>query len=677
MKKSSLIVLCSLILALAVSFVPAIAYGNGLEASEEPTFVGVSEVVSEADDVAPTEVQTDVQTSPLEAEDAPQAADGGSKTEDVTSAPVFSGSAHVQRLGWIDATEGEDGTIVLGTTGQGLRVEAMRLRVSGGSVSYQAHVQSVGWDSWASDGELAGTEGEAKRLEGIKICLTGEVADAWSIQYRCHVQTYGWLGWAADGEIAGSTGFGKRLEAIEVRVVPAGTPLPESDTTAWQDAGLTGSAHVQGIGWTDTQRGYEVTLGTMGQSKRMEAFSLTRSAGIDLAGDIVYAAHVQGVGWQRERSGGQIAGTTGEGRRVEAVAIDLTGELACSYDVWYRAHVQGLGWMAWAKNGELCGSEGLAARMESLQVVLVREGSPSPSADDQDVSSAYMKLPSISYGTQTGGSWSASTSDGHTSGSPDAGGALRGMRATLSEQGFSIAYAAHVMGGAWTDDAWNGKRLVASGDIDALRMRLSGEGSNVLAIWYRTHVQGLGWLQWAQGSQPSGTLNRGYAIDAVQVRIISKYATWPDDGDAGLSMTCIDASSPQLLSEANAMQRRLVRSAETTPWPGASLCAGWVEDVYKNAGVCDVSGNACDLYDRYCTSSNLSELKVGMIIAVRTHTRTQAGSIWGHVGIYVGDGWVMHSVTSGVVRVPLDYWIEFYGTTYTPKWGWLGGVKVA
>lgn len=221
MKKSSLIVLCSLILALAVSFVPAIAYGNGLEASEEPTFVGVSEVVSEADDVAPTEVQTDVQTSPLEAEDAPQAADGGSKTEDVTSAPVFSGSAHVQRLGWIDATEGEDGTIVLGTTGQGLRVEAMRLRVSGGSVSYQAHVQSVGWDSWASDGELAGTEGEAKRLEGIKICLTGEVADAWSIQYRCHVQTYGWLGWAADGEIAGSTGFGKRLEAIEMRVVPA------------------------------------------------------------------------------------------------------------------------------------------------------------------------------------------------------------------------------------------------------------------------------------------------------------------------------------------------------------------------------------------------------------------------------------------------------------------------
>lgn len=671
--KKSLIVSCSLALALAVGLVPAIAYGDDVEPSEGATVATMSETLGEDGDVA----LADAQTSPFHTEDALQEADGNDKSEDATSAPVFSGSAHVQRLGWIDATEEEDGTVILGTTGQSLRMEAMRLCVTSGSVSYQAHVQGIGWDSWASDGELAGTEGEAKRLESIRIRLTGAMADVWSVQYRCHVQTYGWMGWAADGEIAGSTGFGKRLEAIEVRLVPADTPLPASEGAAWQDAGLTGSAHVQGIGWNDTQRGYGITLGTTGQSKRMEAFSLTRSAGIDLAGDIVYAAHVQGIGWQSECSGGQIAGTTGEARRIEAVTIDLTGELARSYDVWYRAHVQGLGWMAWAKNGELCGSEGIAARMESLQVVLVGEGSASPSTDDQDVSFAFMKLPSISYSTQTGGAWSASASDGHTSGSPDAGTALQGLNATLSEQGFSVAYAAHVMNGEWTDVSWNGEQLVASGDIDALTMYLSGEGSDVLGVWYRTHVEGSGWLQWAKGTQPSGALNRGHAIDAVQVRVLSKYAARPDDGDAALATTCIDVNYPQLLSEANAVQRRLVQSAEKTPWPGVGLCAGWVEDVYKNAGVCDVDGNACDLYDWYCTSSDLSELKVGMIIAVRTHTRTQAGSIWGHVGIYVGNGKVMHSVTSGVVSVPLDYWIEYYGTTYTPKWGWLGGVEVA
>ena len=39
------------------------------------------------------------------------------------------------------------------------------------SVKYQTHVQDIGWQTQVKDGEIAGTEGQSKRLEAIKIEL--------------------------------------------------------------------------------------------------------------------------------------------------------------------------------------------------------------------------------------------------------------------------------------------------------------------------------------------------------------------------------------------------------------------------------------------------------------------------------------------------------------------------
>ena len=75
---------------------------------------------------------------------------------------------------------------------------------------------------------MSGTQGEAKRLEGIKICLTGEAERQYDIYYRVHAQTYGWLDWAKNGEMAGTSGLSKRLEGIEVRLVPKGGQAPGS-----------------------------------------------------------------------------------------------------------------------------------------------------------------------------------------------------------------------------------------------------------------------------------------------------------------------------------------------------------------------------------------------------------------------------------------------------------------
>ena len=120
-------------------------------------------------------------------------------------------------------------------------------------------------------------------------------------------------------------------------------------------------------------------------------------------------------------------------------------------------------------------------------------------------------------------------------------------------------------------------------------------------------------------------------------------------------------------------QQRVVNSCHAVPSPGYGLCAAWVSYVFSNAGLGAVWGNACDMYNSWCTSSNKSALKVGMIISVSTHSRTSAGRIYGHVGIYVGNNTVMDNI--GYIRsINVDSWISYFGTTVTPRWGWANGL---
>ena len=117
---------------------------------------------------------------------------------------------------------------------------------------------------------------------------------------------------------------------------------------------------------------------------------------------------------------------------------------------------------------------------------------------------------------------------------------------------------------------------------------------------------------------------------------------------------------------------RVLSACHAVPSPGTGLCAMWVSRVFASAGFSYVGGNANDMYNRYCTSSDRSALKPGMIIASPTHPHTAAGRIYGHVGIYVGNNTVMENVGS-IQATNLDSWISYYGATVTPRWGWIGG----
>jgi uncharacterized protein YjdB len=79
------------------------------------------------------------------------------------------------------------------------------LAVEKPSISYATHVQDIGWQTEVSDGKMSGTEGQAKRLESIRISV--ENVQNLGVRYSTHVQDYGWLDYVANGKESGTINF--------------------------------------------------------------------------------------------------------------------------------------------------------------------------------------------------------------------------------------------------------------------------------------------------------------------------------------------------------------------------------------------------------------------------------------------------------------------------------------
>ena len=187
--------------------------------------------------------------------------------------PSIAAQAHVQNIGWMNEASSSNGSVAIGTSGRSLRVEAMKLNLQGlnGGIEYRAHVQNVGWEGWKSNGAESGSTGRAQRLEAMRIRLTGEAAKQYHVYYRVHVQNIGWMNWAKDGELAGTAGRALRMEAVEIMLVRNGDNGPNpTQGPAFSDAGMTAQAHVQNVGWQNTQTGYNLTIGTTGRGLRIE-----------------------------------------------------------------------------------------------------------------------------------------------------------------------------------------------------------------------------------------------------------------------------------------------------------------------------------------------------------------------------------------------------------------------
>lgn len=292
----------------------------------------------------------------------------------VSSSPSISYQTHVQDYGWQSwKSNGE----VSGTVGQSKRLEGISIKLSNinGSIEYKTHVQDIGWQDWKSNGQMSGTSGQSKRLEAIKVKLSGEAANQYDVYYRVHAQDYGWLDWAKNGESAGTEGYSKRLEGIQIVLVKKGENAPGSTSRPFIYKMIKYQTHVQNIGWQGEKADGEMS-GTTGQSLRLEAIKIQLSSSID--GGIVYKTHVQDYGWLNFVTNGQASGTTGQAKRLEAIQMQLTGNAMNQYDLYYRVHAQNFGWLGWAKNGESAGTAGYSYRLEGIQIVLVPKGGNAP-----------------------------------------------------------------------------------------------------------------------------------------------------------------------------------------------------------------------------------------------------------------------------------------------------------
>lgn len=206
-----------------------------------------------------------------------------------------------------------------------------------GEVSYQGHLRSIGWVNWQCDGAMAGSTGQGKRLEALKI----ESGDTVYL-YRVHQKKRGWSKWCVNGQWAGEKGQSLQIEAVEIKA-----------------ADIAYLAHVQGredtIWMADG-----MTAGTTGSAIRLEALQIKSQH----CGKIEAQAHIQDEGWVDYGTVNQntVIGTTGEQKRLEC--LRLKGEFE------WRAHIQETGWTQWTRADDTAtlGTVGQSLRMEAVEM---------------------------------------------------------------------------------------------------------------------------------------------------------------------------------------------------------------------------------------------------------------------------------------------------------------------
>jgi uncharacterized protein YjdB len=455
-----------------------------------------------------------------------------------TQKTIISSSAHIQGTGW---SKNVVNSGIIGTTGESRALEAFMIT---GSVQYSSYSDATGWQSDVNRGMSSGTTTLNRPIQAIKISSFGSLASTYDLYYRVHVSNVGWMEWTKNGAPAGVTGkaISKHIEAVELQLVPKGWPSPALNGVAFIDYNtttnyapqidITAKAHVGSVGWQPTVSN-DMILGTVGQSKQIEAISATLTNNTGLSGEITYSAHVANIGWQPFVRSGATAGTTGKGFRMEAVRLSLTSELVSKYDIWYRAHVGGKGWLGWAKNGDPAGSAGSSLQLEAIEVHITPKDTGAFTASrNAYYNPSAVKTPyplTLSYSVHASRiGWLSGIGDsgiGGTTGQSRPLEALRFDSLTYAFGSSKLSCSVYVRGSGWTTPVNNPSTCGTTGQgkaIESVKLGISGDIANTYSILYKTHISNKGWTDWSENLEASGKPGSGNAIEAVVIHIAPK-----------------------------------------------------------------------------------------------------------------------------------------------------------
>lgn len=206
--------------------------------------------------------------------------------------------------------------------------------------------------------------------------------------------------------------------------------------------------------------------------------------------------------------------------------------------------------------------------------------------------------------------------------------------------------------------------------------------SSSARTWFYTDSDGVlqhGWQfiggRWYHLDDESGAMSTGWFLDndGTWYYLLSSgqmVTGWNRIGDTEYFFNASGAWVEPERTGRTSLQSQIVSRCYSVPSPGAGLCAEWVSHVFYPVLGSYPNGDACDMFWNWCHSRDLSQLKVGMIVAVPTHTHNSAGARWGHIAIYIGNGMVMENI--GYIRTTsLAWWLNYYHTTAVPQWGWV------
>ena len=246
---------------------------------------------------------------------------------------------------------------------KGRQVARLRVRVSStlpGSVQYQAYVSGEGWQAARADGAAAGKK--SRRVEAVRIALTGELSARYDVLYRVKTSKGKWQAWRANGQAAGKAGA--KVRAVQVALAPkgaAGAASPGIVPARYR-------AKPQGSSW-QPWKSDGAKAGKSG--RRLSALAASVDAG-DLGGGVRYRALLSSGRWTGWKADGRKLSTK---KRVVAVQVELYGGMASRYDVAYATGNKKSGWSPYSRNGATS-QPAKGKQIETIRILLVDKPHP-------------------------------------------------------------------------------------------------------------------------------------------------------------------------------------------------------------------------------------------------------------------------------------------------------------
>lgn len=260
---------------------------------------------------------------------------------------------HVQSVGWQNWVK--DGEMA-GTQGRALRMEAFKLELGNlpydGSVEYRAHVQNDGWQNWVGTDSYAGTQGRGLRMEALEIRLTGELAKYYDVQYRAHIQNNGWMSWVKNGDLAGTQGQSLRMEALEIKLVKK-PGISNPNDTSWKLISENGTYKFN--------KRFEIKNEPKNSSTTVGYYDAGETVAYDSKVKYDNSTWISYIGASGKRRYIQIEKNT---RPIPNPDIEPKFDPENAGDINYLTHVQNVGWQNWVKDGDIAGTNGRGLRME-------------------------------------------------------------------------------------------------------------------------------------------------------------------------------------------------------------------------------------------------------------------------------------------------------------------------